>query len=146
MTSTVPRADPTVPWPSDPPDFGTTERLGSPSSEWLPGVSGFVADTWVFFADPHADWTGQGHWGLGFGPADIHLPRWSLFHCPAEDRFDSHFLCPQLNPSDQDLHRWTSSAVGSGTATLLLESVGSCLAFYRQYFAERPDLRRRQGQ
>jgi hypothetical protein len=58
-----------------------------------------------------------------------------------EDHFDSRSICPYVNPPDQDLHRWSSSVVGSVTATLLLESVGSCLSFYRQYFAERPDLR-----
>ncbi len=81
--------------------------------------------------------------GSGFGPAGIELPLWSLFRCVTEDRFDYHTVYSHLNPSNQDLHRWASSAVGSVTATLLLESVGSCIAFYRQYFAERPDLRGR---
>ncbi len=134
-----------VSWPDRGPVVRPHVTPGSQPTAWLPGVSGFVADTWMFFTSPHSDWTGDGHWGLGFGPADIPLPRWSLFHCVAEDHFDSRSVCPQLNPSDHDLHRWASSTVGSVTATLLLESVGSCLAFYRQYFAERPDLRDRWG-
>jgi hypothetical protein len=111
-----------------------------------PEASAFVTDTWVFFADPHAGWTGEDRWGLGFGPTDIQRPQWSLFHCVTENRFDGRSICPELNPSHHDLLRWTTSVVGPATATLLLESVGSCLDFYRQYFAERPDLRGRVGQ
>jgi hypothetical protein len=97
----------------------------------------------VFFAATPGDPTVEGQWGLGFGPADIHRSRWSPFHCLTEDHFDSRTLCPHTSPSNRDLHRWTSSVVGSVTATLLLESVGSCHSFYRRYFAERPDLRGR---
>jgi hypothetical protein len=111
-----------------------------------PEASGFLTDTWVFFADPRDGWAGEDRWGLGFGPADTHRPRWSLFHCVTEDGFDARAICPQLNPSNRDLLRWSTSVVGPATASLLLESVGSCLDFYRQYFAERPDLRGRGGQ
>jgi hypothetical protein len=142
--TTLLTADPLLVWPSGPTDTGAFEAPGNPSSEWLPGVSGFVADTWVFFADPQVDWT-EDCWGLGFGPTDASLPQWSLFHCVTEDRFDARTICPHLNPSNQDLHRWGSSTVGSATATLLIQSVGSCITFYRQYFAERPDLRYRLG-
>jgi hypothetical protein len=55
VTTTLLRTDRPELLPSDPTGIGTTEKPGSPSSEWLPGVSGFVADTWVFFAAPHAD-------------------------------------------------------------------------------------------
>jgi hypothetical protein len=97
----------------------------------------------VFFADDNADGAMTDRWGLGFGPTDTGVPRWALFHCVAEDRFDSRSVCPQLDPSNGDLLRWSTSVVGSATATSLVESVGSCLPFYRQYFAERPDLRGR---
>lgn len=120
---------------------GNLETPGNQPAELLPGVSGFVTDTWVFFAAPPDDWTVSDRWGLGFGPVDIHGPRWSLFHCVDEDRFDSRSICPALNPSNRDLLRWSTSIVGPDTATLLIESVGSCREFYGQYFAERPDLR-----
>jgi hypothetical protein len=107
-----------------------------------PGA-GWLADTWVFFAGDIADGTMTDRWALGFGPTDTGVPRWALFHCVAEDRFDSRSVCPQLNPSNGDLLRWSTSVVGSATATSLVESVGSCFPFYHQYFAERPDLRGR---
>ena len=122
----------------------TTGGHGIPDDyrpEWSREASNFVPDTWVFFACPHGDSSVDNRWGLGFGPGDFQQARWSLFHCVAEDRFDSRSSCPQLKPSNTDLLRWSSSVVGVETALPLLESVGSCLHFYRQYFAERPDLR-----
>jgi hypothetical protein len=107
----------------------------------LPGGSGFITDMWVFFAASPREWSVADRWGLGFGPADFESPRWSLFHCVAEDRFDFRSVCPVLDPSDRELLRWSKSVVGLGVATLLVESIGSCQHFYRQYFAERPDLR-----
>ncbi len=142
MTNTLLRPGPPVEWASGPTEIGTSQGPGIPPSEPFPAVSSFVADTWVFFAAAPVD-PSVGQWGLGFGPADIDRSQWSLFHCVAEDQFDSRSICPHVNPSNQDLHRWSSSVVGSVTATSLLESVGSCLLFYRQYFAERPDLRGR---
>jgi hypothetical protein len=75
------------------------------------------------------------------GPTEIDLPRWSLYRCVAEDRFDLRSTCPQLDPPKRDLHRWVRSVVGPATATELVERVGSLPDFYRQYFVERPDLR-----
>ncbi len=141
MTPSLLETDRHVGWPERGPAARRPVTPGNQPVAWLPGVSGFVADTWIFFATPQPERTGDGRWGLGFGPADTHLPRWSLFHCVTEDHFDSRSICPQLNPLDQDLYRWASSTVGWVTATLLLEGVGSCVPFYRQYFAERPDLR-----
>jgi hypothetical protein len=140
VTNTLLRPDSPVARASGPTEIRTSEGPDSRPSEPIPELSGFLADTWVFFAATPADRTGEGEWGLGFGPADIHRSRWSLFHCVDEDHFDSRSICPYVNPPDEDLHRWISSVVGSVTATLLLDSVGSCLWFYGQYFAERPDL------
>ena len=119
---------------------GQRVSFGGHSFEWLPEDSGFVTDTWVFFAEAQVRSTGAELWALGFGPTDGSLPRWSLFHCVSTDRFDARCICPHLNPSNHDLHRWSASSVGPDTATSLLVSVGSSVAFYRQYFAERPDL------
>ena len=142
MTNTLIRPDSPVARASGPKEIRTSEGPGSRPSQPFPELSRFLADTWVFFAATPVDRTGEGEWGLGFGPpAAIHRSRWSLFHCVDEDHFDSRSICPYVNPPDQDLHRWSSSVVGSVTATLLLESVGSCHSFYRRYFAERPDLR-----
>ncbi len=140
MTSTQLETDSIVSWNDSGSTVPQDMTPGNQPLERLPGVSRFVADTCIFFDAPHSDWTGEGHWGIGFGPAGTHAPGWSLFHCVSEDRFDWRSNCAQLNPSDQDLHRWASTIVGSDTATSLLESVGSCPAFYRRYFAERPDL------
>jgi len=118
---------------------GAVGRRPAPSA----AASGFVADTWVFFASPHTDWSGDGPWGLGFGPAHSGRTRWSLFHCVSEDRFDAYSTFPRLNPSNRDLLRWSTSVVGAHTASSLLESIGSCHHFYQRYFAERPDLRNR---
>lgn len=112
------------------------------SMEW---TSTFAADTWVFFAQARGERAHVSEWGLGFGPISHDLPRWSLFHCVAEDRFDGRVVCPHLNPLNSDLLRWSSSVVGPAVSGDLLESVGSCFGFYRQYFAERPDLRRHEG-
>jgi hypothetical protein len=49
--------------------------------------------------------------------------------------------CAPTYPSSPDLFRWSRSTVGSAVTGDLLKSVGSCFAFYRQYFAERTDLR-----
>ena len=103
-------------------------------------ASGFTADTWVFFAVPHTDWTVANHWALGFGPVGIAGPSWSLFRCVSEDRFESSAGCPHPLPFDQELLRWATSVVGPSTATLLFQSVGNCFDFYRRYFSERPDL------
>ena len=99
-----------------------------------------TADTWVFFGPPPVDGAMADRWGLGFGPTGGELPRWSLFHTVGPDRFDEHVECPYPAPLDPVLLRWSTSVVGRRTAALLLGSVGSCLDFYRQYFAERPDL------
>jgi hypothetical protein len=82
-------------------------------------------------------------WALGFGPIDSESTRWSLFHCVGEDLYDSRAVCPQFDPSARYLLRWIAPFVGHDSAALLLGSVGSCRHFYRQYFDERPDLRRR---
>ena len=102
---------------------------------------GFTTDTWVFFAIPHTDWAAANHWGLGFGPVGTDVPSWSLFRCVTEERFVSRVACPHAFPLDRALLRWTTSAVGPATATLLLETVGSCVEFYYRYFTERPELR-----
>lgn len=141
MTPTVLETDRLLSWPESGSPGRQEVAAGNESSEWLTGVSGFVADTWVFFSEPQDHSTGTQQWGLGFGPADVPLPRWSLFHCVTEDRFDARSICPALIPSNLDLLRWSTSVVGPATATLLLDAVGSSFAFYRQYFAERPDLR-----
>jgi hypothetical protein len=108
------------------------------SMEW---TSTFGSDTWVFFAQARSERAQVSEWGLGFGPIRHDLARWSLFHCVAEDCFDARVVCPHLYPSNADLIQWSSSIVGPAVSGDLLESVGSCFAFYRQYFAERPDLR-----
>jgi hypothetical protein len=119
------------------PVFNVAE--GTPQSmEW---TSTFASDTWVFFAQARSQGAHVSEWGLGFGPISHDLPRWSLFHCVTEDRFDARVVCPHLYPSNPDLLRWSSSVVGPGVSGVLLESVGSCFRFYRRYFAERPDLR-----
>jgi hypothetical protein len=109
------------------------------SREW---TSTFASDTWVFFAQPCSQTTPNSEWGLGFGPIGHDLPRWSLFHCVAEDRFDVRVVCPHSYPSSPDLFRWSRSVVGSAVAGDLLDTVGSCFGFYRRYLADRPDLRR----
>jgi hypothetical protein len=114
---------------------------GGPAGE--AGTSGFITDTWVFFAASQQDWLVTNRWGLGFGPVDIHVTRWSLLHCVGEDSFDARWVYPAVDPANAELLRWCTSIVGSATATSLLESVGSCRHFYCQYFAERPDLRGR---
>jgi hypothetical protein len=114
----------------------TTTVIGEVSA-----VEHFTADTEVFFSSISSDWTWGEHWGLGYGPTDIDLPQWSLYHCITADRFDSRSVCPQLEPSNRNLLRWITSVVGPAIATQLLESVGSVPDFYRHYFAERPDLR-----
>jgi len=107
----------------------------------MDGTLTFVSDTWVFFAQARRERVFVSEWGLGFGPIRQDLPRWSLFHCVAEDRFDSRVVCPHRDPSSPDLFRWSRSIVGPAVSGDLLGSVGSCFGFYRQYFAERPDLR-----
>jgi hypothetical protein len=109
------------------------------SMEW---TSTFGSDTWVFFARARSERAHGSEWGLGFGPISHDLPRWSLFHCVAEGRFDTRVVCPHLYPSNPDLFRWSRSVVGPAVSSDLLASVGSCFGFYRRYFAERPDLRR----
>jgi len=108
----------------------------------MDGTFTFASDTEVFFAKPRSQRVHVSEWGLGFGPIRHDLPRWSLFHCAAEDRFDARVVCPHLYPSNSDLLRWSSSVVGPPVSGDLLKSVGSCFGFYRRYFAERPDLRR----
>ncbi len=141
MTTCLISRDPPASWPVGQEAATTPGARGTQPPGPAPEGSGFLPDTWVFFATPHADWTGEDRWGLGFGPADIQGPRWSLFHCVTEGRFDTRSIFPQLNPSNRDLLRWSTSVVGPAVASLLVESVGSCIAFYCQYFAERPDLR-----
>jgi hypothetical protein len=126
--------------PKGGPTGSTLESFEHRTVACLPAVSAFVADTWVFFAVPHTDWT-VAHWGLGFGPVGTEFPQWSLFRCVTEDRFDSRTLCPCSFPSNRDLVRWSTTVVGPAIATLLVDAVGSCLDFYRRFFAERPDLR-----
>ena len=145
MTTTLLNADPLADRHGSRPTTGRQETPGNQPSEWLPGVSKFITDTWVFFAAPQRNWSVADRWGLGFGPVDIPSPRWSLFHTVDAARFDSRSVCRHLNPSNRDLLRWCTSVVGPATATLLLESVGWCDDFYEQYFAERPDLRDRSG-
>jgi hypothetical protein len=106
----------------------------TPSMEW---TSTFASDTWVFFAQARSERAQASEWGLGFGPIRHDLPRWSLFHCVAEDRFDARVVCAHFYPSSPDLFRWSRSIVGPAVSGDLLESVGSCVAFYRQYFADR---------
>jgi hypothetical protein len=108
----------------------------------MESTSTFGSDTWVFFAQGRSKGVDVYEWGLGFGPIRHDLPRWSLFHCVADDRFDARVVCPHLYPSNPDLLRWSSSVVGLAVSSNLLESVGSCFGFYRLFFAERPDLRR----
>jgi hypothetical protein len=110
-----------------------------------PGGSGFTADTWLFFAAPRGDWSVSDRWALGFGPTEVARPRWSLFHCVADGRFDVRSVFPEVTPSNDALLGWGSSVVGLDTAAALLDSVGSFPDFYRQYFDERPDLRRGPG-
>jgi hypothetical protein len=143
VTTSLLNVDPIESRPVDRRAIGTLEAPGDATIEPSPGASGVSPDTWVFFAAPHRGVSAVDHWGLGFGPTGTHLPRWSLFHRVAKDRFDSHSVFPHPHPSDNELRRWTESIVGEATATVLLESVGSCAEFYQQYFAERPDLRGR---
>jgi hypothetical protein len=81
----------------------------TPSMEW---TSTFGSDTWVFFAQDRSERAQASEWGLGFGPIRHDLPRWSLFHCAAEGRFDARVVCPHLCPSNPDLFRW-SRAISS---------------------------------
>ncbi len=145
MTTSLLNVDPVESWPAGRMATRTPEASDNRASEWLPGASGVTADTWVFLAAPERDGSAADDWGLGFGPSSIQFPRWSLLRRVSEDRFASHSVFPHPHPSDEELRRWTASIVGAATATLLLESVGSCLDFYRQYFAERPDLQGRVG-
>ena len=140
VTTTLTRPD----TPGDPPDHGVAEWTHGSTCSRSPmssaGVSDFTADTWVFFGPPPVDGAMADRWGLGFGPTGGELPRWSLFHTVGPDRFDEHVECPYPAPLDPVLLRWSTSVVGRRTAARLLGSVGACLDFYRQYFAERPDL------
>src|ERR1700722_2158202 len=86
-----------------------TEADGiTPSMEW---TSTFGPDTWVFFAQAHSERAHASQWGLGFGPIRHDLPRWSLFHCVAEDRYDARVVFPHLYPTSPDLFRWSRSIV-----------------------------------
>jgi hypothetical protein len=108
------------------------------SMEW---TSTFESDTWVFFAQGLSERVHAAEWGLGFGPISHNIPRWSLFHCVAEGRFDARIVCPHLYPSSPELFRWSRAVAGPAVSGDLLASVGSCFGFYRRYLAERPDLR-----
>jgi hypothetical protein len=140
VTPTGLETDTLVNWPDRGSTVAPHVTPSNHASEWLLGVSRFVPDTWVFFADDQPAWPETTRWALGFGPTDGTVPRWSLFHCVAEDSFDTQAICPERTPSNLDLHRWSASVVGSPTTSSLLASVGSCVALYRQYFGERPDL------
>jgi hypothetical protein len=122
---------------SDPPKSDP----GGPAREPAGSTSALSPDTWIFFPTPHPGGSNAPRWGLGFGPIRRGIPRWSLFHCVTDDRFDARVDFPHPCPSDRDLLGWSTSVVGPVLSVDLLESVGSCSVFYRQYFSERPDLR-----
>jgi hypothetical protein len=117
-------------------------NVAGDTTQSMEGISTFGWDTWVFFAQPRSERAHVSEWGLGFGPIRNDVPRWSLFHCVEEGRFDDRVKCPHLYPSNPDLFRWSRSIVGSVLAGDLLDSVGSCFSFYQRSFADRPDLGR----
>ena len=101
----------------------------------------FGADTWVFLPPAPGGEVRGVDWGLGFGPADVGGPRWSLFRCVGASRFDARLDFASPYPSETDLLRWSSPIIGSAASRALLDCVGSCTSFYAQYLDERPDLR-----
>jgi hypothetical protein len=107
----------------------------------VPVSSAFEADTWLFLPPVRPDAGGAVTWGLGFGPHRSAL-RWSLFRCGDDDGFEDRVVCSHPSPFDAELRRWCTTVVGPSCAQELVGAVGSCRWFYRQYFSDRPDLRR----
>jgi hypothetical protein len=69
----------------------------------MESTSTFASDSWVFFAQARSQRADASEWGLGLRPIGHDLPRWSLFHCVAGDRFDARFVFPHLYPPNPDL-------------------------------------------
>jgi hypothetical protein len=78
---------------------------------------------------------------VGFGPIDGTAPTWILFKVrrgeptPAAYRF-----LRRERPGRIRIFLFLAPAVGPGAARWFLSTIGPPAAFYRGYFAERPDL------